>query len=136
MIPGTMTTHVNSCTRTCPTTASCSNESSANDLAILARLGGDFRKVAELIGVENALKISAEFGGLWISVPKLDGLKRDVRDRAIRKAYDESKDKTALVRRLARENDLTTRQIYNILGVQPEGTEFVLPLFSEATPVK
>ena len=111
-------------------------DNSANDTAILNRLGGDFRRVAEIVGVENALKISAEFGGLWISVPKLDGLKRDVRDRAIRKQYDDSKDKTALVRRLARENKLTARQIYNILGVEPGGDEFTLPLFTEPPAVK
>ena len=110
--------------------------SDANDQAILTRLGGDFRRVAELIGVENALRLSAEFGGLWISVPKLDRLKREVRNPKIRKRYDAAKDKTAVVRALARENNLTARQIYNILGEQPgDEPEFVLPLF-ESSQVK
>jgi Mor family transcriptional regulator len=108
----------------------------ANDQAILDRLNGDFRRVAELIGLDNALRISAEFGGLWISVPKLDSLKREVRDRVIRETYDKAQktQKTHVVRSLAREHDLTARQIYNILGVQPaDDAELTLPLFFTET---
>ncbi len=101
----------------------------SND-AILKRLNGDFRRVAEIVGVENALRISDEFGGCYISIPKCDDLKRSSRNTEIRAAYDKAADKEGVVKRLAREHDLTTRQIYNILNVQPgEDEEIVLPLF-------
>lgn len=108
------------------------------DDAILKRLNGDFKRLAEIVGVENALLVSREFGGLWISIPKLDDLRREERNAAIREEYDGSTDKTDTVRGLARKHNLTTRQIYNILGVQPDNeTDLVLPLFfSEIQPVK
>jgi Mor family transcriptional regulator len=110
---------------------------SDNDDAILARLNGDFRRVAEIVGVEKALRISQEFGGEYISIPKLDGLRRTARDASIRKDYDESPDKSRAVRRLARKHNLTMAQIYNILGKQPADTEPVaLPLFFQTEPLK
>lgn len=106
----------------------------ANNDAILNRLNGDFRRVAEIVGVENALKLAQEFGGLWISIPKLDNLKREIRDAKIRAIYDHTEDKTGTVRSLARKHDLTARQIYNILGVAPaEECNFTLPLFFNET---
>ena len=108
------------------------------DDAILKRLNGDFKRLAEIVGVENALLVSKEFGGLWISIPKLDDLRREERNTLIRAAYDKSIDKTHTVRVLARKHNLTSRQIYNILGVQPDNeTDLVLPLFfTESHPVK
>ncbi|MHB8110887.1 MAG: Mor transcription activator family protein [Syntrophorhabdaceae bacterium] len=107
------------------------------DDPILKRLNGDFRRLAEIVGVENALKVSKEFGGLWISVPKLDDLKREERNASIREEYDSAQEKTDTVRSLARKHNLTARQIYNILGVQPDETDLVLPLFfSETQAVK
>jgi len=103
-----------------------------NNEAIMSRLNGDFRRVAEIVGVENALRIASEFGGLWVSIPKLDSLHREIRDRSIREAYDNAQktQKTHTVRNLARTHNLTSRQIYNILGVQPEDdSEITLPLF-------
>jgi len=101
-----------------------------NDAAILDRLSGDFKRVAEIVGVENALKLSREFGGECLSIPKLGRLRRAVRNTAIRAEYDRVRDKTGVVRRLARRHDLTTAQIYNILGEQPEGDDPpALPLF-------
>lgn len=109
------------------------------DDPILRRLTGDFRRLAEIVGVENALRVSQEFGGLWISIPKLDALRRESRDTEIRGEYDKAVDnKTDVVRSLARKYNLTARQIYNILGIQPEGDpDLVLPLFfNENPPVK
>lgn len=106
-----------------------------NDDAILKRLNGDFKRVAELIGVDNALKLSSEFGGLWISIPKLDSLRKEVRNASIREDYDRAAEgnKTSIVRHLAKKHNLTGRQIYNILGIQPdEECEIVLPLFFES----
>ena len=105
--------------------------------AILKRLNGDFKRLAEIVGVDNALMVSKEFGGLWISIPKLDDLRREERNAAIREAYDGAGEKTETVRFLARKHNLTALQIYNILGVQPEDENLVLPLFfSEIKPVK
>jgi Mor family transcriptional regulator len=89
---------------------------------ILARLPGNLRRIAELVGIENALKISDEFGGLELFIPKGDDFRRAVRDADIRAAYDGG----IKVRILARRYSLTERQIYNILGVQPE-EELSLP---------
>jgi len=94
-----------------------------NEAAILNRLSGDFRRIAEIVGVENALRLSREFGGECVSIPKLGRLRRAVRNTAIRAEYDRASDKTGVVRRLARRYDLTTAQIYNILGEQPEGDD-------------
>lgn len=100
------------------------------DERILARLTGDFRRVAELSSVETALKISSEFGGTYLFVPKLDDLRRAERNTKIRDQYDKTRDKKGLVKRLARQYDLTTAQIYNILGTQPEDdSPLELPLF-------
>jgi Mor family transcriptional regulator len=106
-----------------------------NDAAILDRLNGHFRRVAELVGVENALKLAQEFGGQWISVPKLDDMRREVRDAAIREEYDRARDKTGAVRRLSKQHNLTTRHIYNILGKEPTEAPVVLPLFFTETPL-
>jgi hypothetical protein len=58
------------------------------DDPILRRLNGDFKRLAEIVGVEKALRVSQEFGGLWISVPKLDDLRREERNASIRDEYD------------------------------------------------
>lgn len=55
---------------------------------ILSQLTGDFRLVAILIGVDNALKLSGVFGGITITVPKLNSIHLAERDREIRKEYD------------------------------------------------
>jgi Mor family transcriptional regulator len=80
---------------------------------ILSRLTGDFKQIALLIGVENALKIAKVFGGVAIAVPRLVAIARIERDREIRREYDHQA-KTA--RKLAFKHQLSTRQIYNILG--------------------
>lgn len=91
---------------------------------ILEKLPGDLRRIAELAGLDATLKIVKEFGGAYLYIPKLDGLFREVRDASIREEFDKGKS----VRELARKHDLTDRQIYNILGVQPEDDKtFSLP---------
>jgi Mor family transcriptional regulator len=101
-----------------------------SDDAILKKLNGDFRRIAEIVGVEKALRISDEFGGGYVAIPKCDHLKRASRNGEIRDEYDHAEDKTGVVRKLAKKHDLTTKQIYNILNVQPrEDEQIVLPLF-------
>lgn len=96
-----------------------------NENKILEKLPCDIRRIAEIAGIDAALKIAKEFGGAYLYIPKLDGLYREIRDASIREEYDNGKP----VRELARKHDLTDRQIYNILGVQPEDNKtFSLPL--------
>ena len=95
-----------------------------NEEALLNRLPGHLRRIAELVGVENTIKIAKEFGGLHVYIHKLDDFYREIRDHKIREAYD----KGAKINDLARKYDLSSRHIYNILGVQPKEQEF-LPLF-------
>jgi len=78
----------------------------------LDQIGGDFKKIAEAVGIEAAEEISRLFGGLTISIPRLAALKREVRDEQIRAEYDRGEP----VRRLAVKHELTTRSIYSILG--------------------
>ncbi|MBP7527550.1 MAG: hypothetical protein KA801_06490 [Syntrophorhabdaceae bacterium] len=78
---------------------------------ILNKLRGDFRTLAVIIGIDNALRISAEFGGITIHIPKLHSLCREERDARIREAYD----KGISARKLATIHGLTQRRIYAIL---------------------
>lgn len=43
--------------------------------------------IAEIIGLEGALKISAECGGTSLYIPKLENALRKARDRAIARAF-------------------------------------------------
>ena len=58
------------------------------------------------------LKVCREFGGLSVSVPKLDQYHREQRDAGIRAEYDRG----SKVAALARKHGLTIRSIYNILN--------------------
>ncbi len=79
---------------------------------ILESLTGDFKRLAEIVGVQKAVEISDAFGGTYISIPRLAGVHREERDEAIRAKYD----RKIPVRQLVREYGLTPRQIYNILN--------------------
>jgi Mor family transcriptional regulator len=85
------------------------------DDPILARLKGTFRRVALLVGAKNALKIAAEFGGQYISVPKLDAMHRDRRDRKLFDEYDKARAEKGVVRRLAIKYSLTPARVYQML---------------------
>lgn len=96
------------------------------DEQILKRLTGDMKRIAELVGVENMFKLSREFGGLVIFIPKLDAFEREMRDVIIRREYDCGK----TVRDLAKKYDLTVRQIYYILKKSDDiPSDTALPLF-------
>jgi Mor family transcriptional regulator len=80
---------------------------------IMGKLSGDFKKMAELVGIENALKISKVFGGFVVAIPKLGFILREERNKEIRNAYDQGGES---VRTLAGKHNLTMRQIQNILS--------------------
>ena len=92
---------------------------------LIDRLPADIRRLAEIAGVDAALKFCSECGGTWIYIPKLDGLRRELRDQAIRESFDNGRS----VRELCRDHNLSDRQIYTILNSEPaEGKSFTLPL--------
>jgi Mor family transcriptional regulator len=75
-------------------------------------LTGDFRKIAELIGIDAALLIITAFSGMTIYVPNLSHFQRKRRDDLIR----QDRDGGTSIRKLARKYALTEVQIYTILG--------------------
>jgi Mor family transcriptional regulator len=75
-------------------------------------LPGDLRRIAEVAGVEAAMRIAREFRGTHIYVPTLDGLIKHLRDQHIRNDYDRGKS----VRTIALKFGLTERGVRKILG--------------------
>lgn len=88
----------------------------SSDPRIIERLPGDLRVLAEICGIEAALKIADRFQGTYIYIPRLDGLKREIRDQAIRDEYDKGE---TTAKALALKYDLSIRRIFDILGIQP-----------------
>lgn len=57
----------------------------------LEALRGEQRQIAEVIGVENYLKLTREFGGTTIYIAKAEEIvKRNERDEKIREEFDGS----------------------------------------------
>ena len=83
------------------------------DKDIINRLPGDLTKVAGLIGLEAAFRLVEGFGGTYISVPKCEGLLREIRNNEILRLYDTGE---YTRRDLALKFNLTTRQIDNVLN--------------------
>lgn len=50
-------------------------------------LSEDLQAVAEIFGIEGALRLSQHFGGMSIYIPKIDKLIRDRRDIRIRNEF-------------------------------------------------
>ncbi|MBF0184292.1 MAG: hypothetical protein HQM06_07875 [Magnetococcales bacterium] len=67
--------------------------------------------LANLLGMAQARLLSEHFGGDTLTVPRLANLLRHQRNREIVRRYDQGE----AVRGLAREYQLTDRQIYAIL---------------------
>lgn len=78
----------------------------------IEELGGDLRRIAEIVGLEAAIKIGRAFRGTYLYIRGVDGLLRLIRDMNIRRDYDDGID----IRRLSRRYTLSERQIRNILG--------------------
>lgn len=47
-----------------------------------------YASMAEMIGLENVLKLAEMFGGEMIYLPKLDGIMRSVRNKEIREKFN------------------------------------------------
>jgi Mor family transcriptional regulator len=79
---------------------------------VLRQLPGDLRRVAEVLGLEAAVKLSKAFRGTYLYVHGLSNLRRLVRDEEIRRAYDQG----VKVKALALRYGLTERHIRRILS--------------------
>lgn len=73
-----------------------------------------YQAVAEIVGIEAALKLSAHLGGMYFYYPQLDSLLRTKRDEQIRKEFDGSNH-----RELARKYNLTESWIRSIVQRKP-----------------
>lgn len=73
-------------------------------------LPDSYQAVAEIVGIENALKLSRHLGGLYFYYPQIESLLRDRRDERIRKEFNGSNH-----RELARKYGLTESWIRSIV---------------------
>ena len=69
-----------------------------------------YRDVARVIGVENAVKLSAVVGGLGYYFPQLEGILRKRRDEYIRREFNGNNH-----RELAKKFNLTERWVREIV---------------------
>lgn len=94
------------------------------DEKIIEQLPGDLRRLAEVLRehfpdapyVAITLRIAKEFRGTYIRVHSLDDLEHEIRNAEIRDGYSSGKRVPAL----AIKYHLTERQIWNILGTEPD----------------
>lgn len=75
-------------------------------------LPGALKEIAELIGVDNAIKLAQEFRGCSVYICNIDSVLRKVRNKHIRDGFD----KGDTITNLARKYRLSTRQIQYILS--------------------
>ncbi len=83
-----------------------------SDDAFISRLPSTLRKIAEMCGLDNALKIGERFGGVNLYIPKPKALMRDIRNARIREEYDSGK---YTISDLSRRHRLSIRMISYIL---------------------
>lgn len=79
---------------------------------LLRYMHGDLRRIAEIAGVEAAVRISLALGGNVVYVPALGELHKLARDERIRKEFRSGRTARALSRRFG----LTERSIWRILN--------------------
>lgn len=73
-----------------------------------------YQAVAEIVGIENALKLSQHLGGLYFYYPQLDSLLRKKRDERIQNEFNGCNH-----RELARKYGLTESWIRTIVQRKP-----------------
>jgi Mor family transcriptional regulator len=76
-------------------------------------LGGDLRRIADVAGLEAAIKISRAMRGTTIYIPSLDEIERLARDERIRHDYHI---KGYSARRVAMLHEVTERAVWKILN--------------------
>ncbi len=80
-----------------------------------------YRQIAEVLGVEAAVKLSREFGGLAVYIPQVDAVLRKKRDEVIRAEFNGRN-----YRDLAKKWSLTEVWIREIVDRKPPDQD---PLF-------
>jgi len=88
-------------------------EDIANEISVEC-LPESYQTIAELIGVQNALKLAAHLGGLTFYYPVLDSLVRAKRDERIKQEFN-----GANHRELARKYGLTESWVRAIVQRKP-----------------
>jgi hypothetical protein len=94
--------------------------------AILAKLPGDLRRMAVLIGLEHTMLIVDEWGGAYVNIPKCDDIKREIRVAEAKALYD-APGGHVTIRELAHRFGVTDRTIKTWLSIDAED-EMPLPL--------
>lgn len=74
-------------------------------------LSGEMAELARLVGLEAALKIGREFGGVCLYVPVMSGIPRAERNERIRREYARGR----RIRDISKCFGLTERTIFNII---------------------
>jgi Mor family transcriptional regulator len=82
------------------------------DENIIEMLPGELRKIAEVVGLEAAVRIAQTFRGSFLYVPGLDDMMRMARDAMIKRDYDTG----ISARELAKKHRITERQIRKIVS--------------------
>jgi len=75
-------------------------------------LPGDLKRIAEVAGLEAAIRIGMAFRGTYLYIHTLDSLKRLIRDEEIRRGYARGEK----VRELSKRFGLAERTIKKILA--------------------
>lgn len=78
---------------------------------LLDSLPGDLRRIAEVAGLEAAVKIARAFRGTCIYVAGLDELRKQIRDERIREDFDAGRP----VKMISVKYGLTERGVWKIL---------------------
>lgn len=68
------------------------------------------REVAQLIGVENLIRLSENYGGTTLYIPKVDDLLKNSRHAAILREFDGTN-----IRYLARKYHVSERTVYRLV---------------------
>lgn len=100
----------------------------------LTRMGqARYELLAEVIGVDAADILTAEYGGEPLYIPNCKDALRRVRDRAIHSRFDalvkDGYSANGAVAELAREHKLSDRRIWEILKTLPESMDVQSTLF-------
>lgn len=82
------------------------------DKNIIEMLPGELKRIAEVAGLEAAVRIARSFKGALLYVPGLDDMARMARDAAIRKDYS----KGTNARELSKKHHISERQIRRIVS--------------------
>jgi Mor family transcriptional regulator len=82
---------------------------------VVQELPGDLQRIAEVAGVEAAVKIALAFRGTYLYINAMDSLKRLVRDEEIRAAYGRG----VKIRDISFRYGLSQRRVRKILDEAP-----------------